>query len=267
MFPINEFPRQIPSSLEIGHQMSIRNREWPMYRCKLSLTLVCLALLFSSNPSLADEWHSPDERVLAETPSSSRFAAHEPSAANLAKWVSNNGKIKLLIKERGVSPKVKMTLSDLEKGLIAEIDSTMKDGQLLDSNMREYVGYETYTLIGKGQNGNTSIYLSESVIVRYEKCYTAVAVGIGIDPRTDSDADAFINSFKVLTSKQTFQSNSTTSLQSLTANSSKEGNGDNSAKSDDRNTIRIVFLILRIVAVICVSGYGANRARRNLRSS
>jgi hypothetical protein len=149
----------------------------------------------------AGEWRSSDGVIAVAAPDQNRFKAQKPSPPILARWGSEDEKINLLIKKKAVTPNMKFSQSDLEQGLLTEINLTMKNGRLLESTMEKYESYSVLKMTAQGENGKMTLYFTHKIIATSDTQYTAVAVGIGTDTRTDPDTAAFISSFRDLTSK------------------------------------------------------------------
>jgi hypothetical protein len=158
-------------------------------------------LMLQAGSLSAGEWRSSDGVIAVATPDSNRFKTQKSSSPFLARWGSEDEKINLLIKKKAVTPNVKFSQSDLEQGLITEINLTMKNGKLLESTIEKHESYSVLKMTAQGENGKMTLYFTHKIITTSDTQYTAVAVGIGTDTRTDPDTAAFISSFKDLTWK------------------------------------------------------------------
>jgi len=225
--------------------------------CKLQLTTACTLLLCQSSALLADEWYGSDGNASFATPDPSRFDSSKTTPPILARWEAKDGRINFVIKQKPVQPNVKISQSDLEREFISEINLTMKNGKLLDSTMKKQDGYNLFTMTGKGDNGNTTIYLTRKIFASDEKNYIliAIAVGIGTDIRTNADAIDFINSVKAPALKQIAQTGTKTTLQQ-SANS-------NPQQTANWNGDRIGFLIAKILFFLIAAAIGGTKRFRD----
>lgn len=160
------------------------------------VTAIVLALAPAAAP--AEEWKTPDGNASVAAPDAARFTKLDQPGA-LAFWQSRDGSVRLLVGEMAAPPSVKkLERAPVEKGMLKEMNTQMRNAQLLDSSTEARDGHEVLAMTARAEQDGVVVYFSQCLGLGPGKAYKALAVGFGKDPRTDPDASRFLASFRLL---------------------------------------------------------------------
>ena len=157
-----------------------------------------VVLLSAAGVAGAEEWRTPDGAISVAVPDPTRFVQGNPVPPGLALWESRDGTMQMAIGGLPSPPNGKLRQSPVEQGFMKEMSAQWKNAMLVSSVVEQRNGCEVLTMTARGTANGTPAYLTQTLTVAGGKAYKAMVVGFGRDTRTDPDATAFIESFKIL---------------------------------------------------------------------
>jgi hypothetical protein len=210
--------------------------------CKSPISTACIFLLSLSSSALAEDWKSPDGRISVAVPDPTRFVQAILAPEPLVSWKSIDMKLFMFVFEEPQPKDVKLQQSAVIENFSNEFMMKWRNAAIVDSSSEQRGGHEVFSITGKGEQGEITIYVTKIVMSTGGKVYKALVMGIGIDTRTDPDATAFIASFKPLLLKQSIPKQAGTPPPS----------DDERWANYQRATGAFAFLVFILVIIVCV---------------
>jgi hypothetical protein len=130
-------------------------------------------------------------------PDASRFVQLETTPPLAVVWVSQDETIKLGVSIIQLPRRMELIQASVEEGMAEEMH-----GRIVESSKSQLDGHQVFTMTATGDVAGSSVHITQSVVAIGDKVYKAMAIGIGKDTRTLSDARDFIGSFKILASAE-----------------------------------------------------------------
>jgi hypothetical protein len=161
------------------------------------LTAVIL-LLLTTVVARADEWKSPDGAIAVAVPNPARFPQTDPPPPTLVYWQSPDGRMRMFVGEKPVTPGADLDQSVLEQDAMRVTNEWLKKGKLLSSSVEVRNGHRVVTITTQGESEATTVYFTQVITLVDAKVYAVGASCFGKDTRSDPDTQAFLASFRIL---------------------------------------------------------------------